>query len=282
MSDTERPAVADDPQDPLRPEVEDENSAPTPPLADPHQDTEVVEEQPDATADPLADDDDESVLSEIDEAQFEDFDPAAIAIEERPIPVDESNVNSIGKYKRKRAEGEEPKKKKKSKKKRSSRGDDDTFEGGEEVEGRRTKKRKDVGDGTRVRSHAPARQSPDNLDHLTPEERRKRALDKKMDNALRNPNRGRTRKKDEIVCLELSLLMAVVLSADFEHRIWKPQRMSISIKCDAEWQKQRMPTSCPVMKGNLQWRSSRCCQRSSQYSIETIFEARLSIPKVAC
>ena len=134
--------------DPLSPSVEEENSAPTPPVAAPHQDTEVTEDLP---GDKAKDSDDESVLSEIDEAQFEDFDPTAIAIEDRnePVPIDETNINLIGTHKRKRteADGEKPKKKKKEgkrerPKKRKRRSDDDDLSGGEAVEGKRVRKRR--------------------------------------------------------------------------------------------------------------------------------------------
>jgi transcription factor SPN1 len=45
--------------------------------------------------------------------------------------------------------------------------------------------------------------TPENEENLTPEERRRRALDRAMDAALKNPNKRR-RKKDEVVCLSLS------------------------------------------------------------------------------
>jgi len=63
-------------------------------------------------ADLVADGDDdlseaESVLSDVDEAQFEDFDPNQITIEERPaIAVDEDNVRLLGRHRRRRQEEE--------------------------------------------------------------------------------------------------------------------------------------------------------------------------------
>lgn len=227
MSDDDQPAnsplLADgnDPQDRLRPEIEEENSAPTPPLADPYQDPDATEVQPDVDAigldadaeqndaAPAPDSDDESVLSEIDEAQFEDFDPAAIAIEERPVPIDDTNVGLLGKHKRKRLEGEEPEKSKKKKLKKPKRHhieDDEGFEGGEEIEGsRRARKKKQQqlgGDGSvpQPRPRVTGRAATPDDSNLTPAERAKRDLDKKMDEALRNPNRARMRKKDDIVC----------------------------------------------------------------------------------
>ena len=118
----------------------------------------------------------ESILSDIDEAQFEDFDPATIAIEQRPVAVDESNVALIGTHKRKateEGEGAGKKKKKegrrdKPKKSRKTRDDDENFSGGEELEGKRARKKKDLVDKKeRPRARRP---SPENEEELTPEE----------------------------------------------------------------------------------------------------------------
>ena len=189
-----------DPGDPLRPEIEEEDAAGTPPLADPHQDMDATEEnligQVDAideneTNNAAAADgnasDDESILSEIDEAQFADFDPAAIAIEEREeIPLDDSNINRLQSHKRKRPDGEDPEKRRKKKegrrekkpKRRKARDDeDDDFTGGDTIEGKRVRKRKEIvpdgEDGAVVRKEKPrARERQvENEANLTPEER---------------------------------------------------------------------------------------------------------------
>ena len=123
------------------------------------------------------DSDNESILSEVDEAQFEDFDPTAIAIDERPaIAVDETNVGLLGQHKRKRTEGEAAVEGKKKKKKRRERGrrrgdvDEDDFVGGEEIEGKR---RRRAGDGAERRERAKARpRTPERDEDLTPEERK--------------------------------------------------------------------------------------------------------------
>ena len=199
------PEAIQDPDDPLRPEVEEEDAAPTPPIGDLYADTEVQqadEDQPHATevvgeeTMPLPqEDDDESDLSEIDEAQFENFDPNALTIEERPAELDPDNVNAIGKFKRKRGEGEDSEKPKKKKKrdrpKKKRRDDDDQFSGGEEIEGKRRRKPTTSGDGEkRDRPRARAR-SPNLEENLTPQERARRELDRKMDESLKNPNRRR-------------------------------------------------------------------------------------------
>ncbi|KAJ9641949.1 Transcription factor iws1 [Coniosporium tulheliwenetii] len=183
------------------PEIDEENSTLNPPLAAPTMDMEATEDREEQ--DGLSDN--ESVLSEVDEAQFEDFDPANIAIEDRPaIAVDDSNVGLIGVHKRKRTEeGEGGKKKRKEarrekpkKNKKRREDDDDAFSGGEEIEGKRVRKRKEGGE-KKERARARRATPVEDDESLTPEERRKRALDRAMDEALRNPNKRR-RKADGI------------------------------------------------------------------------------------
>lgn len=184
--------AGNDSGDPLTPEIEEENSTLNPPIADPTLDEEVIgtnEVDKDGMSDV------ESELSEVDERQFEDFDPTAIAIEDRPaIAVDENTVNQLGKHKKKRVEGEEPRKKKekrreKPKKIRRRREGTEEFEGGQTIDGKRARKSKPDGESSRRRVH-----EEEDDESLTPEERRKKALDRKIDAALRNPNQRRGRK----------------------------------------------------------------------------------------
>lgn len=171
-----------DPQDPSRPEIEEEDNAGTPPMADPTQDMDAVEDAPGVNAD--EDDDDEAMsdnasdaLSEVDEAQFADFDPSAIQIEDKPIAVDETNVALLGVHKRKRTEAEEAERKKKKKlgrrekPKKSKRtvDEEDDFEGGVEIDGKRMRRSKVGGDGAKKTKRA---RTPENEDNLTPEERK--------------------------------------------------------------------------------------------------------------
>lgn len=181
------PEGNNDPQDPLAPEIEEENSAATPPFADPHQDMELTEDQaPDVPDQDAQDNDvDSDALSDVDEAQFDDFDANAIAIEERPRVVDADGVALLGKHKRKRddAEGAEGGGKKKRKegrrekpkrsKKRTEDGEDD-FNNAEHMDagaGSRRKKRGTAEDGgeTRRRKRTP---SVERDELLTPEERK--------------------------------------------------------------------------------------------------------------
>lgn len=181
--DSPMPEAGNDPADPLRPEVDEDDIAATPPLADPHLDMDATEEADPQTAtigfdDDAADDsDEESALSEIDEAQFEDFDPAAIAIEERPVAIDEGNVNLLKSHKRKRVDGEDATEKRRKKKEgrrekvrkaRKPRGSEDDFSGGEEIEGKRQRKNKDFTERKERRAARP--RSPENDENLTPEE----------------------------------------------------------------------------------------------------------------
>ncbi|MCJ1307290.1 Transcription factor iws1 [Agyrium rufum] len=196
------PEAGNDPSDPNQPQY-DFKDPPTPPVADPTMDMDDVS-------------DNESVLSDIDEAQFEDFRPDLIEIDERPeIAVDEDNVKLLGRHKRKRTDAEDgdfdidagKKKKKEGKrekpKKNRKKADDsdEGFSGGEEMQGKRVRKRKEAGEGgtgeKKERARTVRKATPEDEDMLSPEERRKRALDRAMDAALKNPNRRR-RKIDGI------------------------------------------------------------------------------------
>ena len=147
--------------------------------------------------------DNESELSEVDEDEFADFDPTTVALDDRPqISIDEDVAKSLKAGKKKRVPGEKkPKEKKREKKKRAR--DDDEDPDGQLMEGKRTSKKKSVrADGER-REKGPAKerrqQEPENEENLDPAERRRRALDRAMDDALKNPAKRR-RKKDEVVC----------------------------------------------------------------------------------
>ncbi|KAI8943797.1 hypothetical protein NX059_001771 [Plenodomus lindquistii] len=198
------PEAGNDPQDPLRPEIDEENSVPNATIAEPYQDMEATEKQPG-----MPDDDDiqaglsdnESVLSEaLDDDQFDEqfgeFDASNIAIEERPAQaIDEDNVKQIGVHKRKRtgADGEEPKKKKKradKPRRKKNKDGEDGEEGGADGD-RRSKRSKKAG---RARGASPDEDADANL---TPEERRKRALNAQIDSIVKGSS-SRRRKKDGI------------------------------------------------------------------------------------
>jgi transcription factor SPN1 len=172
------PEAGNDPDDPLRPEIDEENSTANPTIAAPYQDMEVTQDKEE-----MPDDDDvqegglsdnESVLSDaldddqMDE-QFGEFDASNIAIEERPAQaIDEDTVKQIGVHKRKRTagEGEEPKKKKKRadkpRRKKNRDGEDDAAADDGTRKSKRSKK------PGRVRAASP----DENDENLTPEERK--------------------------------------------------------------------------------------------------------------
>lgn len=95
-----------------------------------------------AGEDSKPDSDDESVLSDVDENQFEDFDPANVEIDDRPqLAIDEENLKLIGRHKRSRnADGEWVEKKKhregrrerRSRKKRGGQGEDEDGSAGDD------------------------------------------------------------------------------------------------------------------------------------------------------
>ncbi|KAG4422331.1 hypothetical protein IFR04_004483 [Cadophora malorum] len=173
---------------------DEERDTPPPPAANP--DLDMDNEENDVS-------DNESELSEVDEAEFAEFDPTTVALEDRPlVGIDEDVARTLKAGKRKRADkegdGKKPKEAKRDKKKRARR-DDDEDPDGQVLDGKRTKKPKSVRSerekGDKPRERRPP--TPENEENLTPDERRRRALDKAMDAALKNPNKRR-RKKDEV------------------------------------------------------------------------------------
>lgn len=134
-------AHADDDLKPIIPDATD--SAPPAEESDAAP-AETPEERPELGGDIS---DDESVLSEVDEAQFEDFDPATVDVEEdRPqLAIDEDNLKLIGRHKRKRSEdggeGDRPRRKKEGRREKKSRRMLELEEGGERVRRRDQKRR---------------------------------------------------------------------------------------------------------------------------------------------
>ncbi|OJJ63653.1 hypothetical protein ASPSYDRAFT_38261 [Aspergillus sydowii CBS 593.65] len=132
--------------------------------------------------------DDESILSEVDEAQFEDFDPENVDIEDRPqLDIDEENLKLIGRHKRKRTGDEEgsSRRKKEGRRKKSRRHAEDEGGGSDGDTGGRRRKPKKV----------DVEEDDETLDPAT---RRRRALDRAMDEAMKKPTKRRARKQDGI------------------------------------------------------------------------------------
>lgn len=144
----------------------------------------------------LDDSDDESLLSEVDEAQFADFDASKI-----DVAPDHDALKGIKVSKRPRTEGQDSTQKRREKRRektrtnRRRRDSDDVFSGGEEISGKRPRKSKPGESGERKK---PVRVEV-NDDDLPPEERRRRALDRAMDAAVKKSSGARRMKKGEIV-----------------------------------------------------------------------------------
>lgn len=182
-SNGNEPQGNQDPQDPLKPDIEEEDTTRTPPLAEPTADMETREED---GADPALDDEDggddndglDSDLEELDDAEFDNFDASALKIPDQPLQVDESNVALLGVHKRKRTAEEEAERERKKKKKDRKRekpkrrkvtAGEDEFEGGEDLDGKRSRRSKVGPDGRPAKVRRAA--TPENEENLTPEER---------------------------------------------------------------------------------------------------------------
>ncbi|RWA08972.1 hypothetical protein EKO27_g6134 [Xylaria grammica] len=133
-----------------------------------------------------ADSDKESdALSEIDEDQFEDYDPSAVRIEERPVEIDEDVARTLKASKRKGTATKKPKEGRREKKRARDR--DDEADG----EVLTTKRIRKTG-GSESRKETP---EPENEENLTPEERRRRAIERAA--AKEKPKTKRRKRKDE-------------------------------------------------------------------------------------
>lgn len=211
---------------------------------------------------------DDSELSEVDEAEFADFDPTTVALDDRPlVDIDEDVARTLKASKRRRTDkdGEgKPKKPKEAKrdkpKKKRARPDVDAGaidDGGDEydsgadgqiIEGKRKTKPKSSRIEGERRDKESARErrrelEPEvNEELLTPEERRRRALDRAMDAALKNPNKRR-RKKDEVVRQYSDRRLQ---KADVFYRISKKLLMTRLLISKSGW---KMPVKPTTMHG---------------------------------
>ncbi|KAG7429933.1 Transcription factor IWS1 [Fusarium oxysporum f. sp. raphani] len=126
---------------------------------------------------------DSDALSEVDEDQFEDYDPETANIEDRPVDIDEDVARTLKATKRKRADGEARRSHAKAAEIRSA-----------EIE----MKIRAAGDGERRQRSKPASPEPEKEENLTPAERKQRELDRMIDAAIKKPSGLKRRKKDEI------------------------------------------------------------------------------------
>jgi transcription factor SPN1 len=142
-------------------------------------------------------------LSEVDENQFEDYDPETANIEDRPVDIDEDVAATLKVTKRKRTDGEAPKKPKEGRreKKRRDRDEDVAMDEGLDVEaGKKPRRRRAAAaaadEGRRSAAKAVIAE-PENEEDLTPEERRKRAIDRAIDSSMKKSGSKRRRKDEE-------------------------------------------------------------------------------------
>ena len=165
-------------------------------------------------------DGDDSELSEVDEAEFADFDPTTVQLDDGPaMEIDEEAARTLKASKRKREgdgtkkpkEGKREKSKKKRRERPTAEGDDyDSGADGEILEGkRRVKSKSTASRGERDRSDKEkarervrerARMQEVAEENMTEEQKRAARLDAAMDAALKNPTKRR-RRKDEVVCI---------------------------------------------------------------------------------
>ncbi|KAF6810778.1 transcription factor like protein [Colletotrichum sojae] len=150
-----------------------------------------------ATAADLSDAESDN-LSEIDEDQFEDYDPATANIEDRPVAVDEDIAKTLKAGRRKIADSDKPKKPKEGRRdKKRARDDDVRSDGGDDAGRPARKSRRAATEGERKPRPKAASPEIDDESHLSPEERRRRAIDRALDAAMKGPTK-RKKKKDEI------------------------------------------------------------------------------------
>ncbi|KAI1859288.1 uncharacterized protein JN550_012097 [Neoarthrinium moseri] len=174
------------------------------------QDQELGDYDVEAAADSDKDSDD---LSDIDEDQFGDYDPAAARIEEKPVEIDEEVARTLKAGKRKGLATKKPKEGRREKKKRRRDDDDDDNDNdgadGEILSGKRSRK-------TGGPSAGPSkRASPDPIDEstLTPEERRRRAIERAAAGELKKQVKRRKRKDEVDLEAELDEQIAALKKA---------------------------------------------------------------------
>lgn len=154
----------------------------------------------DDDAEKANDSDDESLLSDVDEAMLDTFDENKLE-----IAPDFEQLRGTKIKKRKRDENDEgrPKKKEKTRERARRRRGEEDVEAGEPEVGRR---RKAGGGGERK----PRERVEVDEETLSPEERRRRALDRAMDAAVKKSS-GIRKRKGEIVRLKQGASPACIL-----------------------------------------------------------------------
>ncbi|KAL7922851.1 transcription factor [Trichoderma austrokoningii] len=162
------------------------------------QEKEFQDEVADADSDRESD-----ILSEIDENQFEDYDPETANIEDRPVEIDEDIARTLKASKRKRAEGEKAARKPREtrREKRKDREEDASMQdvsSGEAEKKKPRRKRAEAERRPRAKAKSPQHDAA-NDENLTEEQRKNREIDRRLDAALKSRGTApKRRKKDEI------------------------------------------------------------------------------------
>ncbi|ORY55711.1 uncharacterized protein BCR38DRAFT_356676 [Pseudomassariella vexata] len=133
-------------------------------------------------------DKDSDALSEIDEDQFDDYDPTAARIEEKPVEIDEDVARTLKAGRRKGQAVKKPKEGRRDKKRTRDRDDDNDGADGEILTGKRVRK-------SALDSRKPSPE-PENEENLTPEERRRRAIERASRKETKKPGKRRNKKDD--------------------------------------------------------------------------------------
>lgn len=281
LQDNEEPQGLADPGDPLQPGIEEEDQQDAP-LADPTADVDAFEDeeapetvqamqqQADGEEDELAgagpraeDSDAESELEELNDEQFEDFDPSALNIPDMPTQVDETNVGLIGVHKRKRTEQEKEESRKKRKegkrdkpkRQRKNRDEDDDFEGGVEIEGKRSRK----GKGTGEKIKGPRRpRTPEDEELLSPEERE---YCLRVEHELYYSNNALQAVVELSTAKWMPRSKPTSPRAGAQVSTWKQPPTPRSRTCAYRWPKPARPMLKPAPEERLQLTSSRFCPR---------------------
>ena len=165
---------------------DDRRDTETPAAASNDDDAVNTAHSADGAADGHESDKDSDLLSEVDEEQFDDYDPN---LEERPVEIDENIAKSLKAAKRKKTDGQTTKKPKEGRrpKKRARPAEDD----GGEVDARDRRPRKARATGSERQKRDSSDEEEVNEENLTPEERRRRAIQRAVDDALKNPSKGK-------------------------------------------------------------------------------------------
>lgn len=242
MSDNESPAGS--PPQTLHEEAKDDEP----------KDQELGDYDVEAAGDSDKNSPEEDDLSDIDEDQFGDYDPAAAQIEEKPVEIDEDVARTLKAGKRKGLATKKPKEGRREKKKRRRDEEENDGADGEIVSGKRSRK---------AAAPASKKPSPEPIDEstLTPEERRRRAIERAAQGEVKN--KVKRRKKDEVVCchfLRFSCLQMGALTIVF--RTSKPNWTNKSLCSRQQWRTLVVMTTIIASKVNQPSKSSSFSPRS--------------------